>query len=286
MMAGRPMRVLVTGAGGQMGRELLGCRPDGIELTGTSRKELDVSSLRQCREAMRRVRPDAVIHCAAYTAVDDAESEVEAAFHTNADGTANMAQASREAGAKLLYLSTDYVFDGESSAPYREDSPVGPQSIYGRSKLAGEQAVQALLEEAFIIRTSWVYGPHGNNFVKTMLRLGYEGRDIKVVDDQVGSPTYTYDLAETILQLIRTDCYGVYHASNAGSCSWYEFAEAVFALGGIEAQLQPCTTSEYPQAAKRPRYSVMSQEALAAAGIAPLRPWREALAHMLGRVQL
>lgn len=286
MMAGRPMRVLVTGAGGQMGRELLGCRPDGIELTGTSRKELDVSSLRQCREAMRRVRPDAVIHCAAYTAVDAAESEVEAAFHTNADGTANMAQASREAGAKLLYLSTDYVFDGESSAPYREDSPVGPQSIYGRSKLAGEQAVQALLEEAFIIRTSWVYGPHGNNFVKTMLRLGYEGRDIKVVDDQVGSPTYTYDLAETILQLIRTDCYGVYHASNAGSCSWYEFAEAIFALGGIEAQLQPCTTSEYPQAAKRPRYSVMSQDALAAAGIAPLRPWREALAHMLGRVQL
>lgn len=285
MMAGQPIRALVTGAGGQLGRELLGFRPDGIQLTGASHTDLDVTSLRQCRAAMRRIQPQVVIHCAAYTAVDAAESHAEAAYLTNADGTANIAQASMEAGAKLLYLSTDYVFDGEASAPYREDSPTGPHTVYGRSKLAGEQAVQALHGRAFIVRTSWVYGPHGKNFVKTMLRLGGEGRDIKVVNDQIGSPTYTYDLAETILQLIRTEGYGVYHASNAGSCSWYEFAEAVFALGGIAAQLRPCATSEYPQAAKRPRYSVMAQDALAAAGIAPLRPWREALAHMLARVQ-
>jgi dTDP-4-dehydrorhamnose reductase len=252
-----------------------------MEIIGFGRGEMDITDLAQCRSVIRAHMPDAVVHCAAYTKVDQAESEPDEAYRVNAYGTRNAALAAEEIGAKFVYVSTDYVFDGRADKPYREYDRTDPQTVYGRSKLAGEQLVQSLSSRYFIVRTSWVYGKYGANFVKTMLKLAEERDRLKVVHDQVGSPTYTLDLARFLLELVRTDYYGIYHASNSGICSWYEFAKAIFEERGLNVQVEPCTTAEFPRPAPRPAWSVLDHGAIRVHGLKPLRPWREALRHYL-----
>jgi dTDP-4-dehydrorhamnose reductase len=264
------VKVLVTGANGQLGRELTEWPDPQFEIYGFGRESLDVTDLQQCRDVMSRMNPDAVIHCAGYTAVDKAESEPEEAYRINETGTRNVATAALENRVKLSYISTDYVFDGTSRTPYRESDQTNPMTVYGESKLAGEQAVQLLLERYFIVRTSWVYGKYGSNFVKTMLKLSEERDELKVVHDQMGSPTYTQDLARFLLELIQTDRYGIFHASNTGACSWYEFAKAIFEENGKKIQVVPCTTAEFSRPASRPAYSVMEHEAIRTSRFASL----------------
>lgn len=276
--------ILVTGANGQLGKELVLFDTTRFQLIGFSREELNITDLAACRRVINEYKPYAVIHTAAYTAVDKAESEVDEAFLVNGEGTRNIALASQEAGAKLIYISTDYVFDGESSRPYVETDAVNPITIYGKSKLAGERAVQSIHDQYFIVRTSWVYGLHGNNFVKTMLTVAQQRKSLKVVADQIGSPTYTYDLAQFLLQLASTEHYGIYHASNSGSCSWFEFAKAIFEESGIQADVEGCTTEEFPRPAPRPAFSVMEHRNIHVNGFAPMRLWREALQDFLAKL--
>jgi dTDP-4-dehydrorhamnose reductase len=273
----RAFTLLVTGANGQLGQELVRMETDAIRIVGYGRDRLDITNLDQCREVIADIRPDAIIHAAAYTAVDKAESEPDEAYRINALGTRNLAIAAREQAAKLCYISTDYVFDGIGAAPYNEYDNTNPQSVYGKSKRAGEILLQSLADRYFIVRTSWVYGKYGNNFVKTMLKLASERDSVTVVEDQIGSPTYTYDLAQFLIELVQTEKYGVYHASNTGSCSWYEFAKAIFEESGISIQTEPCTTEQFPRPAPRPAYSVMDHSAIRQNGFKDLRPWREAL---------
>ncbi|WP_019005361.1 dTDP-4-dehydrorhamnose reductase [Cohnella laeviribosi] len=273
----RAFTLLVTGANGQLGQELVRMGTEKIRIVGYGRDRLDITNLDQCREVIADIRPDAIIHAAAYTAVDKAESEPDEAYRINALGTRNLAIAAREQAAKLCYISTDYVFDGIGAAPYNEYDNTNPQSVYGKSKRAGEILLQSLADRYFIVRTSWVYGKYGNNFVKTMLKLASERDSVTVVADQIGSPTYTYDLAQFLIELVQTERYGVYHASNTGSCSWYEFAKAIFEESGIPIRTEPCTTEQFPRPAPRPAYSVMDHSAIRQNGFKDLRPWREAL---------
>jgi len=278
----RRLKILITGASGQLGRELvLLTGPTDVEIVGFGRDRLDITNLDSCRSVLVEQRPDAIIHCAAYTAVDQAESEPDAAFRVNASGSRNLAVAAEEIGARLCYVSTDYVFDGKGKAPYNEYDAPNPQTVYGKSKLAGEELVRTLCSRYFIVRTSWVYGKYGHNFVKTMLKLGGERDSLKVVSDQIGSPTYTLDLAEFLVRLVQTERYGTYHASNTGTCSWYEFAQAIFEESGVGVTVEPCSTSDFPRPAPRPAYSVMDHSALRSNGFEPLRHWREALRHYL-----
>lgn len=278
----RKLRIVVTGANGQLGSELVMLKTGGqFEVIGLGRAELDITNLEQCRRVLTQLQPDAVIHCAAYTAVDKAEAEPDEAFRINAAGTRNVAVAARECGAKLCAVSTDYVFDGTGTVPYKEYDRTNPQTVYGQSKLAGEQAVLSLHDRCFIVRTSWVFGAYGHNFVKTMLKLASERDQLTVVADQWGSPTYTRDLALFMLELVQTDYYGIYHASNSGVCSWYEFAQAIMEESGSSTRIEPCTTAEFPRPASRPLYSVMDHSAIRCNGFAPLQPWREALKHYL-----
>jgi dTDP-4-dehydrorhamnose reductase len=281
-MTDQRFKVLVTGANGQLGKELVHLHTDkSIEVVGYGRDALDITDIASCRRILHEQRPDAVIHCAAYTAVDQAESERDEAYRINAAGTRNMAVAAEEIDAKFCYISTDYVFDGNGSEPYSEYDRTEPKSVYGKSKWAGEQLTQSLCSRYYIVRTSWVYGQYGNNFVKTMLKLGRERERLKVVHDQLGSPTYALDLAKFLLMLVQTDSYGIYHASNTGVCSWFEFAQAIFEEIKLVVTVEPCTTAEFPRPAPRPAYSVMDHGAIRYNGLELLRPWREALRHYL-----
>lgn len=279
------MRILVTGASGQLGydveREL---ERRGIEHLGTSSRELDITDRAAVEHLMQSYRPDAVVHCAAYTKVDLAEDEPERCWAVNADGTRNMAAACRKTGAKLLYISTDYVFPGTGERSYETGDPTGPVNTYGRSKLAGELAVQSLLEKYFIVRISWVFGKNGNNFVKTMLRLAETKAELSVVCDQIGSPTYTADLAPLLCDMVQTERYGVYHATNEGTCAWSEFAEAIFELAGRQVVVHPIPTSAYPTRAARPLNSRMSKERLRDNGFQALLEWKDALARYLKEI--
>ena len=279
------MRILVTGASGQLGydveREL---ERRGIEHLGTSSRELDITDREAVERLMAAYRPDAAIHCAAYTKVDLAEDEPERCWAVNADETRNMAAACRKTGAKLLYISTDYVFPGTGERSYETGDPTGPVNTYGRSKLAGELAVQSLLEKYFIVRISWVFGKNGNNFVKTMLRLAETKAELSVVCDQIGSPTYTADLAPLLCDMVQTERYGVYHATNEGTCAWSEFAEAIFELAGRQVVVHPIPTSAYPTRAARPLNSRMSKECLHSNGFQELPEWKNALARYLKEI--
>ena len=279
------MRILVTGASGQLGydveREL---ERRGIEHLGTSSRELDITDREAVERLMAAYRPDAAIHCAAYTKVDLAEDEPERCWAVNADGTRNLAAACREIGAKMLYISTDYVFPGTGEQFRRTDDPVSPVNTYGRSKLAGELAVQSLLEKYFIVRISWVFGKNGNNFVKTMLRLAETKAELSVVCDQIGSPTYTADLAPLLCDMVQTERYGVYHATNEGTCAWSEFAEAIFELAGRQVVVHPIPTSAYPTRAARPLNSRMSKGCLHSNGFQELPEWKNALARYLKEI--
>lgn len=282
------MKVLVTGAAGQLGQDVvILLQREGHEVLACDRAEMDITDLAQCEKVIGAYGPEAVIHCAAHTAVDAAETDIDAAYLINATGTRNVAVAAEKAGAKLVYISTDYVFNGQGTHPYHEYDNTDPQSIYGKSKRAGEVLAQTLNSRYFIVRTSWVYGKYGNNFVKTMLKLGQEKPVLQVVNDQKGSPTYTVDLAGFLLELIQTEKYGVYHASNSEACTWFEFTQAIFAeaeeLLGLKmtARLEPCGTEQFPRPAPRPSYSVMEHLSIRTNGFEDLRPWREGLRDFL-----
>lgn len=272
------MKVIVTGAGGQLGTDVAAIfKQKGHDVIDLGRSQLDIANQQACNDIVSATQPDVIVHCAAYTAVDAAESEEDQAYLVNAVGSRNIAVAAEKTGAKVCYISTDYVFDGTATEPYREYDNTNPRTVYGKSKRAGEQLVQTLCSRYFIVRTSWVYGKNGNNFVKTMLKLGREKPSLQVVHDQIGSPTYTVDLATFLLELVATEKYGVYHASNTGSCSWYEFAKAIFEEAGIETEVRPCTTEEFPRPAPRPKNSVLDHGSIRTNGFEELRHWRDAL---------
>lgn len=275
------MKVLVTGGTGQLGQDIVRIFHAKYEVTACSSKELDVTDLAQTRRIVKEQQPDVIIHAGAYTAVDQAESEEEQAYRVNAYGSRNIAMAAAEVQAKLCYISTDYVFNGEASKPYKEYDNTKPIGVYGKSKRAGELFVQQWVKRYFIVRTSWVFGKGGHNFVKTMLKLAQDRSELQVVNDQVGSPTYTKDLAEFLLELTATEQYGIYHATNTGQCSWYEFAKAIFEEQAIDIKVQPCTTEEFPRPAPRPKYSVLDHLSIRAQGLPDLRHWREGLRDFL-----
>jgi dTDP-4-dehydrorhamnose reductase len=278
------MKVLVTGADGQLGKDVVSLFKQHCKVIGTGRNELDITDIEQCKQVIHAQRPDVIIHCAAYTAVDLAESEEDKAYLVNAFGTRNLAVTAEQTGSKICYISTDYVFDGTSTTPYKEYDNTNPIGVYGKSKRAGEALVQSLSSKYFIVRTSWVYGLHGNNFVHTMQKLAESRDQLKVVHDQIGSPTFTEDLAQFLLQLVATEQYGIYHATNSGVCSWYEFAKAIFAESGTDIQVIPCTTEEFPRPAPRPKYSVMDHLSIRTNGFDDLRPWQEGLRDFLKKL--
>ena len=276
------MKVLITGVSGQLGYDAASVlQRQGKDFLGVSSKELDITDRDAVLHALSQYRPDAVLHCAAYTKVDRAEDEAKLCMRVNAEGTRNVALACRACGAKMVYISTDYVFPGTGTTPWEIDDPTGPLNVYGRSKLAGEQAVRELLERYFIVRTSWVIGEHGNNFVKTMLHLAQIHSHLRVVEDQIGSSTFTMDLAPLLCEMLETEKYGVYHATNEGFCSWAELAETVFRLSGKAVAVEHVSTEEYGAKALRPKNSRLCKRSLDAAGFARLPDWEDSLARML-----
>ena len=272
------MKVLVTGANGQLGYDVIKrLNALGDEPVGADREEFDITDGKATEDYITALRPDAIVHCAAYTAVDKAEDD--------RDGTRNIALACEKIGAKLVYISSDYVFGGSGTQPLEIDAPKDPQNIYGITKLGGEEEAKKC-QKHFIVRTSWVFGINGGNFVKTMLRLADSHEKLTVVDDQTGSPTYTPDLARLICDMIKTEKYGTYHASNEGYCTWAEFAKEIMRQAGKATEIVPCTTAEYPAKAKRPENSRLSKKCLDDAGFDRLPPWQDALARFLKELDL
>lgn len=272
------MKVLVTGANGQLGYDVIKqLNSAGIDYLGTDRESLDITNKEQVTRVISDYNPDAVIHCAAYTAVDKAEDEKDLCYSINVLGTKYVAEACKEIDAKMVYISTDYVFDGEGDEPFEMTDKPNPINYYGQTKYEGEVEVQKDLSKYFIVRISWVFGSNGNNFVKTMLRLGKERDEISVVADQIGSPTYTPDLAKLLVEMIKTDKYGVYHATNEGYCSWYEFACEIFKQVGIDVKVNPVKTEDYPTKAKRPMNSRLSKKQTWSVFSFELQNWNSAL---------
>ncbi len=271
------MKVIVTGAGGQLGTDVMAeLKSLGYEAIPADLPELDITDKNKTVSFITENNPDAVIHCAAYTAVDNAETEREKCRLINVDGTENIAYACRLCNAKLLYLSTDYVFGGKGDIPYETDSEISPCNYYGETKLLGEEAVRKNGKH-FIVRISWVFGRNGKNFVKTMLRLSKEREEISVVNDQIGSPTYTPDLAALLCRMIATEKYGTYHATNEGYCSWAEFAAKIMELSNSKTKIIPISSAEYKSAAVRPENSRMSKASLDENGFERLPSWQDAL---------
>jgi len=256
------MNILITGSKGQLGRALRKeFKSDkDVSLILTDIDEMDITDIEDIKRVVFEHKPDVVINCAAHTAVDMCEDDKEKAYLINYNGAENLAIVSHEAGAKMIHISTDYVFDGDSNKPYIETDKPNPQSVYGSSKRDGEIAVLKNNKKSFILRTAWLYG-EGKNFVKTMLQLSTKMDSIKVVDDQVGAPTSAIEVAKAIALLAKSDAYGIYHGTCEGSCSWYEFANKIFELKNINIEVTPCTTSEFPLKAKRPNFSVLENKA-------------------------
>ncbi len=280
------MKVLVTGVRGQLGHDVVKeLEERGIEAVGTDIQEMDITDAASVDRVIRGASPDAVIHCAAYTAVDAAEENEAVCRKINADGTLHIARVCRDLDIKMIYISTDYVFDGQGERLWEPEDPRDPQSVYGRTKYEGELAVQDTLEKYFIVRIAWVFGINGKNFVKTMLNLAKNHDRITVVNDQFGSPTYTHDLARLLVDMVQTEKYGVYHATNEGICSWYEFACAIFEEAGISMNVVPVSTAEYGAKAARPANSRMSKEKLSRNGFERLPEWRDALKRYLAELQ-
>lgn len=257
------MVVLVTGASGQLGQALQSISRNytDIDFHFFNSTALNITDLEQCKTVFNTIKPDFCINAAAYTAVDKAESEPEKARLINVVGPRNLAQVCKENDTVLIHISTDFIFDGTATKPYTEDDIPNPSGVYGQTKLDGEKAIQNILEKYFIIRTSWVYSEFGNNFMKTMLRLGSERDVLSVVNDQIGTPTNAVDLAKALLEIIKSDKkdFGIYNYSNEGQCSWYDFAKKIFEINKIEIDLQPIPTLAYPTPAKRPAFSVLDK---------------------------
>lgn len=282
------MKVLVTGVKGQLGYDVVReLQKRGHEAVGVDIDEMDITDAVAVERVMTEVQPDAVIHCSAYTAVDRAEEDIEICRRVNVDGTENIAKICKKLGCKMLYLSTDYIFSGDGERPWEPDDEASPLNAYGQSKYDGELVLKKYVEKYFIVRISWVFGINGNNFIKTMLRLGRENGAVKVVDDQIGSPTYTYDLARLLVDMIQSDRYGAYHATNEGICSWYEFAKEIFRAAGMDnVSVTPVKSGEFPVKAKRPKNSRMSKEKLVTNGFSLLPAWQDAVARYIKELNL
>lgn len=279
------MKILVTGVKGQLGYDVVKeLERRGTSVIGVDVDEMDITDEAAVRRVISEASPDAVIHCAAYTAVDAAEDNEEMCRKVNAAGTRYIAEMCKELGIKMLYISTDYVFDGQGTRLWEPEDERKPLSVYGQTKYEGELAVQNALDKYFIVRITWTFGVNGKNFVKTMLRLSETNSVIRVVNDQYGSPTATADLAVLLSDMIATDKYGIYHATNEGICTWYEFTCEIFRQAGINVEVVPVTTAEYNAKAKRPANSRMSKDKLVANGFERLPSWQDALARYLKKL--
>lgn len=275
------MNILITGAGGQLGRDLLRVLGQKYECAPFTRKELDICDKRAVQRTINDLKPDVVINAAAYSKVDQAEEDTEEAYRINALGVSQLAIAAEEARATLVHVSTDYVFDGTKGEPYGEMDRTNPLNIYGKSKLLGEQFVQAVCPQHFIVRTSWLFGNYGYNFVAKILSLAENQQTIKVVDDQFGSPTYTLDLAECIGRFIKTERYGTYHVSNSGYCSRYDFAKEILLSAGYDLLPTRMKSTDFMLPAPRPQHSAFSHHALERNGFPQMRNWKTALEDFL-----
>ena len=277
------MKVFVTGVKGQLGHDVMNeLAKRGLEGIGVDVEEMDITDAEACERVIKAAAPEAVIHCAAYTAVDAAEDNEELCRRVNGQGTRNIAKVCAELDIPMMYISTDYVFNGQGERPWEPDDEREPLNVYGQTKYEGELAVEELLKKYFTVRIAWVFGLNGKNFIKTMLRLGKERGAVSVVDDQIGSPTYTYDLARLLVDMIQTDRYGRYHATNEGLCSWYEFACEIFRQAGMDqVKVTPVDSASYPAKARRPFNSRMSKEKLTENGFERLPAWQDALERYL-----
>ena len=276
------MRILVTGVKGQLGHDVMNeLAKRGHTGIGVDVEEMDITDAKKVNEVIRASEVEAVIHCAAYTAVDAAEDQVELCRKINAEGTENIAKVCKELDIKMMYISTDYVFDGEGTRPWEPDDERHPLNVYGFTQYEGELAVEKYLDKFFTIRIAWVFGVNGKNFIKTMLKLSETHDELNVVDDQIGSPTYTYDLAVLLVDMIETEKYGRYHATNEGLCSWYEFACEIFRQAGRDVKVNPVSSDEFPTKAKRPHNSRMDKSKLTENGFTPLPAWQDALKRYL-----
>ena len=279
------MKVLVTGVTGQLGYDVAKeLERRHIEYKGVGSKDMDLTVPSEVEKIVAAYHPDAVIHCAAYTAVDKAEDEYGRAMDVNAKGTLAIAKAAKEIDAKMLYISTDYVFNGQGTEHFTVDAPAAPLNVYGLTKLFGEEAVQLELSKYFIVRISWVFGKNGNNFIKTMLRLGQTHDELTVVSDQWGSPTYTADLAPLLCDMINTDAYGIYHATNEGITNWAEFAAYIMEQAHLPCKVRPILSSDYPTKAVRPLNSRLDKSSLDKAGFTRLPEWKDALRRYLKEI--
>ena len=280
------MRVLVTGAKGQLGSDLI-CELSkrNIESVGIDIEDLDITDAAATKKVIEdisnKTKLDAIIHCAAYTAVDAAEDNEALVTKINAEGTKNIAEVAKTLDVAMMYISTDYVFDGEGKRPWEPDDKRAPLNVYGMAKYKGELYVEELVKKYFIVRISWVFGLHGNNFIKTMLRLGKERGAVSVVNDQIGSPTYTPDLSRLLADMIVTDKYGRYHATNEGLCSWYDFAVEIFKQANLDVAVTPVSSDAFPVKAKRPHNSRMDKSKLTENGFKLLPTWQDALGRYL-----
>lgn len=270
------MKILITGSNGMLGHDLIETLKNNHDLILTTSKNLDITDKEKVIEFICDVKPELVINSAAYTNVDGCEENPELAFSVNGEGVRNLALACREVDCPLVHISTDYIFNGENTRPWVEDDEIGPISIYGKSKLKGEEAILEILDKYYIIRTAWLYGLNGGNFPKTMLELAKNHSEITVVYDEVGTPTYTPDLACAISKLIETDYYGIYHITNSGNCSWCEFARFIFKTAGVDVKVVPVTAAEFARPAPRPHYSVLQNKKWVENGFEPLRDYKDA----------
>ena len=271
------MKILITGSNGMLGHDLIEVLKDKHELLLTTSKTLDITDGDSVMDFILKSNPDIVINSAAYTDVDGCESNPDLAYNVNGEGVKNLALACREVDCPLVHISTDYVFNGQNDRPWVEDDEIGPISIYGKSKLEGEEHIKEILEKYFIVRTAWLYGVNGRNFPRTMLELAQNHSEITVVYDEVGTPTYTPDLAKGISELIETDYYGTYHLTNSGNCSWCEFARYIFEVAYVDVNVIPVTASEFARPAPRPSYSVLENRNWVENGFEPLRNYKEAI---------
>ena len=272
------MRILVTGVKGQLGYDVMNeLAKRGHTGIGVDVEEMDITDAAKVEQVIKASDVEAVIHCAAYTAVDAAEDNVEICHKINAEGTENIAKVCKELDLKMIYISTDYVFNGEGTRPWEPDDEREPLNVYGQAKYEGELAVEKYLEKYYIVRIAWVFGVNGKNFIKTMLNLSETHDELSVVNDQIGSPTYTYDLAKLLVDMVETDKYGRYHATNEGLCTWYEFATEIFRQAGKEITVHPVTSEQFPSKARRPHNSRMSKDKLEANGFDRLPTWQDAL---------
>ncbi|MCC0674198.1 dTDP-4-dehydrorhamnose reductase [Clostridioides sp. ES-S-0145-01] len=282
------MKILITGSNGQLGRELINqlesinqsIKQKKYDILSTTRDDLDISNQTNVENFILHNKPDVVINCASYTKVDECENHIDIAYKINALGVRNIAIASEKVNASIVHISTDYVFNGLSKYPYREDDKTESISVYGKSKLMGEKFVEQFSHKYFILRTAWLYGD-GNNFVKTMIKFSKENKEVNVVDDQFGSPTSTVDLAKVIINIMETENYGVYHATCEGECSWYDFAKKIFELKNIDIKVNPIKSKDFKSKAQRPQYSVLDNFMLKLIGLNSFRKWEESIEEYL-----